>query len=354
MLDSINDVLDSTRYILGPQVAAFENEFASYCQSKHCVGVESGTAALILALRAAGIGKGDEVILQTNTYIACAFAISAVGATPVLVDVDDRYQMDFGCTAAAITHRTRAIMLVHLYGQAIDAQRFAALAKLHDLFLIEDGSQAHGAVFEGKRVGSTGDFGCFSFYPSKNLGAYGDGGAVITQDPELAEHIRLLRDFGQIEKYHHVVKGDNCRLDTLQAAVLRVKLKYLDSWNVMRRHAAQAYDTLLNSASLPMCRFDYATSVYHLYVIEVPERDRVRNHLKSSGIETGIHYPIPIHRQVAYEELQYDIGSFPSAERAATRLLSLPMFAEISESQITRVVSGIYRAFEDLGLRVYA
>lgn len=354
VLDAMGEVLDNTSYILGPQVAAFEDQFAAYCQSRYCVGVESGTAALVLALRTAGIGAGDEVILPANTYIACAFAVSAVGATPVLVDVDDRYQMDFDLTAAAITHKTRAIMPVHLYGQAVDAARFGALARANGLVVIEDGSQAHGASFEGKRIGSTGDFGCFSFYPGKNLGAYGDGGAIVTDDPELAERIRLLRDFGQLEKYHHVIKGDNCRLDTLQAAVLLVKLKYLDSWNSRRREAAQRYDTLLEQAGLPACRVDAARSVYHLYVVEVPERDRVRGHLEHLGIQVGIHYPIPIHRQPAYRELQLESGSFPVTERAAGRLLSLPMFAEITEAQIDRVVAGLESAFSSLGLRTLA
>jgi len=339
---AIDRVLESSAYILGPDVAEFEEAFAGYCGAAHCVGVSSGTAALKLGLQALGIGPGDEVILPANTYIASALAISQVGATPVLVDVDGRYRPSLAAIEAAITKRTRAIMPVHLYGRAVELAPILSLARRHHLYVIEDACQAHGALTGGKRVGAIGDVGCFSFYPGKNLGAYGDGGAVMTNDAAIADAIRLQRDFGQRRKYEHRVKGDNCRLDTLQAAVLIVKLRLLDEWNASRVERAALYDRYLSDAGLEVpARPKDGSDVFHLYVIELPDRDAVQAKLAAEGIQTGIHYPVPIHLQPAYADLGLRAGSFPRSEASAKRLLSLPMFPELREESIARVAAAL-------------
>lgn len=336
------DVVESAAFILGPQVRSFESNFATYVGARHCVGVESGTAALVLALRALGIEEGDEVILPANTYIASALAVSMTGAVPVLVDMDANYLMDASLLEAALTPRTKAIMPVHLYGQMVPMAPVMAFARRHNLRVIEDACQAHGAREGGRAAGSIGDAGCFSFYPGKNLGAYGDGGAIVTNDPGVEERLKLLRDFGQRKKYEHLIKGDNSRLDTIQAAVLDVKLRKLDDWNAARRRNAAAYDERLTAIGVaPPPRLSAEGHVYHLYVIEVDHRESVMSALAERGIATGIHYPVPIHRQPAYAELAQRTGSYPRTERSASRILSLPMYAELTESQIDRVVDAL-------------
>jgi dTDP-4-amino-4,6-dideoxygalactose transaminase len=334
-------VVESASFILGPDVALFEEHFATYTGTRYCVGVESGTAALELVLRAMEIGPGDEVIIPANTYIASAIAISKVGARPILVEADRAYLMDLALLDASVTSRTKAVMPVHLYGQVVPMEPIVAFARRHGLRIIEDASQAHGARYDGRRAGSFGDAGCFSFYPAKNLGAYGDAGAVVTDDPALCEALRLLRDFGQEKKYEHLVKGENCRLDSMQAAVLDVKLRHLDDWNDARRRHAAVYDERLSQIGIsPPVRL-HDGHVFHLYVIEVENRDRVQAALRERGVATGIHYPIPIHLQPAYADLGLPRGSFERTERSADRLLSLPMFAELTGDQIEAVVDAL-------------
>jgi dTDP-4-amino-4,6-dideoxygalactose transaminase len=342
LLGAIEDVLERTCFILGPQVAQFEEAFADYIGVPHCVGVDSGTAALKLALRALDIGPGDEVILPANTYIATAMAVSAVGAIPTLVDVDDTYLIDAGAVEAAITPRTRAIVPVHLYGQAVPMNPILELADSYGLYVIEDACQAHGAMWKSRRVGGIGTIGCFSFYPGKNLGAYGDAGAVMTADEALFERLKLLRDFGQKKKSEHLIRGENCRLDSIQAAVLGVKLRHLDKWNERRRQNAALYNAYLGLAefSTPK-RLNPEGHVYHLYVVEVEDRDRVAGDLAQRDIATGVHYPVPIHLQPAYADLNRCLGSFPKTEAAAKRILSLPMYPELQPEQIRYVVEAL-------------
>lgn len=335
-------VMEDATFILGPDVGLFEENFAKYVDSRYCVGVESGTAALQLALEAFGIGKGDEVIIPANTYIASAIAVSAAGATPVLVDMDETYLIESSLLEAALTKRTKAIMPVHLYGQAVPMDPILDFARRNRLRVIEDACQAHGARWHGRAVGSFGDVGCFSFYPGKNLGAYGDAGAVVTGDSPIADALRLLRDFGQRKKYEHSVKAGNCRLDTIQAAVLDTKLIHLDAWNAARRRNARRYDTRLSEIGIaPPKRHNDEAHVYHLYVIEVDDRAHVQRALAERGVSTGIHYPVPIHLQPAYADLGLGRGSFPRTERSAERILSLPMFAELTEEQIDYVVRAL-------------
>jgi dTDP-4-amino-4,6-dideoxygalactose transaminase len=338
----IMEVIEEGTFVLGPDVTRFEENFASYIGSACCVGVESGTAALELALQALEIGPGDEVIMPANTYIACALAVSAVGARPVLVEADSAYLIDPELLEAAVTTRTKAIMPVHLYGQAVPMEPIMAFARRHGLRVIEDASQAHGARYDGRRAGSFGDVATFSFYPAKNLGAYGDGGAIVTNDAALDGRLRLLRDFGQRKKYEHLIKGDNCRLDSIQAAVLDVKLRHLDAWNEARLRHARVYDAKLPQIGIsPPRRLHDEGHVYHLYVIEVENRDEAAAALRERGIATGIHYPIPIHLQPAYADLRLGRGTFARTERSAQRLLSLPMFPELTEEQISLVVDAL-------------
>ncbi|HEY1656460.1 MAG TPA: DegT/DnrJ/EryC1/StrS family aminotransferase [Candidatus Tumulicola sp.] len=342
---AIGDVLESTAFVLGPQVEQFEEAFARFTGSRYCVGLESGTAALKIAFEAIGIGPGDEILVPANTYIASALAASAVGAVPVLVDANDDYLLDPDAIEAAVTPRTKAILPVHLYGRAVPMEPILDVARRHGLRVVEDACQAHGARWQGKRVGSIGDVGCFSFYPGKNLGAYGDGGALVTDDPAVAQRARLLRDFGQERKYEHTIKGDNCRLDSIQAAVLDVKLRRLDEWNGRRRAHARRYDELLAAAGFPVAETAAGDDhVYHLYVTQVSDRANVRDRLAQCGVQTGIHYPIPIHLQPAYSDLGYARGRFPKTESAATRILSLPMFAELSDEQIEHVAASLTQA----------
>ncbi len=334
---AINRVLSRGDFILGEDLALFEKEFAHYCGTEHTIGCGSGTDALHLACRALGLGPGDEVILPAFTFVATALGVTLAGATPVLVDVDPMNAlMDLNKVAAAITPKTRAIMPVHLYGQCYDMPALLALAKEHGLYVIEDAAQAHGAECEGKRAGSFGDAGCFSFYPGKNLGAYGDGGAITVNNQELADKLRLLGNWGSRKKYHHEEPGLNSRLDTVQAAILRVKLHRLDGWNQKRRQLASAYSELLSGIeNIQLTRHD-GDSVYHLYVIRLQNRDNVLRQLHEAGIQAGIHYPFAVHELKAYEWLGYTAGTFPVAEDWARRCLSLPIYAEMPEEAVSR------------------
>jgi len=338
---AIQAVLDKCNFILGDELAVFEQAFARFVGVRHGIGVSSGTEALHLAMRAAGIGPGDEVITVANTFIATAVAISLTGARPVLVDCEpEGYEIDVNQLAASVTERTKAIVPVHLYGQCADMDPILELAERKGLIVIEDVAQAHGAEYKGRSAGSMGTLGCFSFYPGKNLGAYGDGGLVVTGDDELAEKLRRLRDFGSLVKYEHPMIGFNSRLDTIQAAVLNVKLKYLARWNEARRQCARTYTDLLSAEPMVITprTMAYGTHVFHLYVVQVPHRDEVLRGLHAAGIGAGIHYPIPVHLQGAYESLGHKEGDFPNAERLAKRCLSLPIFPELEEDQIAAIV----------------
>jgi len=337
--EAVSRVIRETDFILGREVGRFEEEFASFCEAKWAVGVDSGTSALELALRAYEIGPGDEVITAANSFIASALAISHAGATPVLVDVDaDTYTIEVAAIERAITSRTKAIIPVHLYGHPADMEPIMRLAQRHGLVVIEDACQAHGARYKGKRAGSLGHAAAFSFYPGKNLGAYGDGGAVVTSDDAIAKRLGMLRNYGQREKYQHMFRGYNRRLDTLQAAVLRIKLTHLEEWNDARRQHAKTYCRLLGQTGIGVPRAAaHSESVWHLYVIQTDQRDAVKEYLASHGIGVGIHYPIPIHLQPAYRDLGYRPGDFPVTEECARRILSLPMYAELTPEIVNRV-----------------
>jgi dTDP-4-amino-4,6-dideoxygalactose transaminase len=340
---AIRRVVESTAFILGPEVSAFEEAFAAYCEARYAVGVDSGTAALFLALKACGIGPGDEVITTPFTFMSTAETISQVGARPVFVDIDlATYNLDPRRIEAAITPRTRAILPVHLYGQPAEMDEILAVAKAHHLWVIEDAAQAHGARYKGRRVGSLGDIACFSFYPSKNLGAYGDGGAVVTSDVNLAARVRSLRDHGRSSKYLHNELGWGFRLDALQAAILRAKLPHLDAWNDARRKRACRYAELL--AGTPVVTptaLPYVEHVYHCYVVRTPRRDEVVRALQARGIGVGIHYPIPLHLQPAYKDLGYASGAFPISEQCSQEVFSLPMYPELTEQQQQEVARAI-------------
>jgi dTDP-4-amino-4,6-dideoxygalactose transaminase len=343
---AIARVLNNTSFVLGPEVEAFEAAFAEYAGARFCIGVNSGTAAIQLALTACGVGAGDEVIVPANTFFATAEAVSTAGATPVFVDSDPvSYNLDVSKIEASITGRTRAIMPVHLYGQAADLDPIFEIAERRGLMVIEDAAQAHGSLYKGRRVGALGRAGCFSFYPGKNLGAYGEGGAVVTNDEEVARRSRLLRDHGSERKYTHELIGYNFRLEGIQGAVLNVKLRHLERWNQLRREHAARYTELLRESSLRLPReMPYAEHIYHLYVVQSDERDRLQAALSEAGIQTGIHYPNPIHLQPAYASLNYRRGDFPEAERQSERVLSLPLFPELTEEQIARVTEAILKA----------
>lgn len=340
--EAIQEVLNTTSFIMGEELKKFELEFARFCDVKYAIGVANGSDALILVLRACGIGKGDEVITVPHTFIATTEAISNVGGKVVFVDIDPKtYTIDVTKVEEKITKNTKAIIPVHLYGQSTDMEHIMELAKKYKLKVIEDAAQAHGAEHKGKKVGSIGDVGCFSFYPGKNLGAYGDAGMVVTDNEEIAEKIILLRNHGRItKKYEHKIEGYSSRLDNLQAAIIRVKLKYLNKWNEMRRENAKKYNELLSNIDgiITPYEADYAKHVYHLYVIKTENRDKLREELKSEGVATGIHYPIPLHLQPAYNYLGYKRGDFPVTEKASQEILSLPMFAELSDQQIEEIV----------------
>jgi dTDP-4-amino-4,6-dideoxygalactose transaminase len=345
--DEINQaiarVLDKGRYILGEEAAAFEREFAAFLGVRFGIGVGSGTEALHLALRACGVGPGDEVITVSHTAVATVSAIELCGGKPVLVDIDPRsFALDPARLEAAITSATRAIIPVHLYGQSADLEPILSIARRRTVRVIEDCAQSHGAMYRGKRTGAWGDVACFSFYPTKNLGAIGDGGFVATDDPQLAENARPLREYGWRERYVSDIAGWNTRLDELQAAILRVKLRTLDADNARRRHLAALYDELLtaSSVSLPQA-MSYGEHVYHLYVVRSARRDELQAFLKERGIGTLIHYPAPIHLQPAYRGRLGDVGSLPETERAARQILSLPMFPELTETDVQQVAQAI-------------
>ncbi len=341
-------VVESAQFIMGPDVAAFEAEYGARCGVPYCVGVGSGTAALELTLRALGIGPGDEVITVAHTFIATAEAISAVGALPVFVDIDPlTYTLDPNALAKAITPRTRAVMPVHLYGQPADMTRIGALAAEHNLALIEDAAQAHGATWEGRTVGGFADAACFSFYPGKNLGAFGDAGAVTTHNEELAAHVRLLRNHGRRSKYLHDMIGFGHRIDTLQAAILRAKLPFLAAWTEARRRLAARYGRLLQHSGVTLPSVAPAANpVWHLYVIRTEMREHLLQALQSKGIGAGVHYPVPLHLQPAYASLGYRAGSLPVTEAVAATCVSLPLYPEMSDAQQDVVVEAVRQFME--------
>jgi dTDP-4-amino-4,6-dideoxygalactose transaminase len=337
---ALQQVLDKTAFAGGPFVEEFEKEFASFCQCDFAVGVGSGTDALWMALLGMAIGEDDEVITTPNTFIATAEAISFSGATPVFVDIDEpTYNMNPDLLEGAITPKTKAVIPVHLFGQMADMDRIMQIARAHGLFVVEDACQAHGAEYKGRRAGSIGDAGCFSFYPGKNLGAYGEAGVIVTNNAELAEKMRMFRDHGQAKKYYHSIIGWNARMDGLQGAVLSAKLKHLPIWNEARRKNARLYNDLLARVDgvITPIEADYAKHVYHIYAIRTKNRDALIRALAEKDVSCGIHYPVPIHLQEAYKFLGHKKGSFPITEKCVEELLSLPMFPELSQEQIERV-----------------
>jgi len=332
--DAVARVLETSQFILGSEVVAFEEAFAKYCQASHAIGVNSGTSALHLALLAAGVGPNDEVITVPFTFVATVAAIIYTGAKPVFVDIEPHsFTMDVKAIERSITSRTKAILPVHLYGQMADMDPIMEIAKHYGLKVIEDAAQAHGAEYKGRRAGSIGELGCFSFYPGKNIGAYGEGGAVVTNNSEFARIIKMLRDWGAEKKYQHVLKGYNYRLEGLQGAVLAVKMKYIEKWTEARIANAVLYDRLLSGNGIRVPEvMPYARHVYHVYAIRITEREKLQKMLNDGGIQTNIHYPIPVHLLPAYSDLGYNKGSFPCSEEAADQVLSLPMFAELTET----------------------
>lgn len=344
--EAMQEVVDSCAFILGPAVTEFEQNFAKFIGVKHAVGVDSGTQAIELALRAVGLEAGDEVIAPANTFIASVLPVSRLGAKPVFVEINPKtYNIDVEKIEAAITPRTKVILPVHLYGQPVSGmEKILEIAKAHDLFVIEDTAQSHGAKYKGKNAGSFGHASAFSFYPGKNLGAYGDGGAVVTNDDEISEKVRQLRNYGQTKKYHHDQLGFNHRLDSIQAAVLNVKLKYLDGWNAGRRKHADTYLDLLSDTKgliLPYVPSD-VEPIWHIFAIRVQkQRDELMEFLQENGISTGIHYPIPIHLQKSYQYLEYEKGDFPITEEIAEQLVSLPMCAELTDEMVVFVCDKI-------------
>ncbi len=346
IMAAIEDVLGGMQLFLGPQSQAFEHEFAQYCGCRYGVALSSGTDALALALRACAIGPGDEVITVANTFIATVEAIALVGATPVFVDVDpDIYTMDRRQLDRVLTSRTRAIIPVHLYGHPVDMQSVLDFARSHSLCVIEDASQAHGATYQGQRVGSMGDIGCFSLYFSKNLGAYGEAGICVTNDSTLAESLGKLRDHGSLIRYRHEVLGGNARMDEIQAAILRVKLRYLEQWNAARQAHANFYTEQLQGVveAVPLVR-SWAAHVYYVYVVQVEDRDRFREKLEQEGIATGIHYPTPIHLQPACSHYGYVRGMLPVTEAVTERIVSLPMYPELTPEQLQTVVNAVRKS----------
>jgi dTDP-4-amino-4,6-dideoxygalactose transaminase len=337
-------VLASAQYVLGPEVSQLEEEFAAYCDAKHAVAVNTGTSALHLALLAAGVGPGDEVITVPFTFVATVSAVCYAGALPVFVDVEPvTLTMDPAKLEAAITPRTKAIVPVHLYGQMADMDAIMAIAGRHGIAVIEDACQAHGAEYKGRRAGSIGVSGCFSFYPGKNLGACGEGGIVVTNDDAHAKAMRMLRDWGQDRRYHHLVKGFNYRMDGIQGAILRVKLRHLDAWTAARRAHAVRYSSLLSNLDTVETPVEvaYRRHVYHIYAVRCRDRDGLHRSLEAEGIQSGLHYPIPVHLQKAHEDLGYRAGDFPVSEAAARSVLSLPIYPEMTARQVEQVVAAV-------------
>jgi dTDP-4-amino-4,6-dideoxygalactose transaminase len=345
-LAALEAVCESSRFAQGPITAEFEKAFADYCGVEHCVSVNSGTSALHLAMRLLDIGPGDEVITAPMTFIATTWAISYVGASPIFVDIDpERRTLDPSRLETAITPRTKAILPVHLFGQPADMEPILHIASRYDIPVIEDAAQAHGSIYKGRRAGALGVIGCFSFYPGKNLGAYGEGGALVTDDPQFAERARALREHGQSQRYYHDEIGYNYRMDSFQAAILNIKLGKLDEWNAARARHARTYSELLKDAPVMAPRFfEDSASVWHCYVIECDERDRVRCRLSELGIETGIHYPVPIHLQRAYDFLGHRPGDFPVSEEFSRRCLSLPIYPEMTNVQVHAVAEALQDA----------
>ncbi len=337
---AINSVLSKGFFILGENVKNFEHQFCKYLDVKYGYGVASGTDALHLALRAIDVKKGDEVITVPNVSAPIISSIHSANATPVLVDVDETYNIDINKIEEKITDKTKAIIPVHLYGQSVDIKPIMNLAKKYNLRIIEDCAQAHGEEYYGKKVSTFGDLGCFSFYPTKNLGAYGDGGFVVSNDKELAEKIKLLRNYGETEKYENKINGFNSRLDEIQATILSIKLKYLNEWNNKRRNIAKLYNEELNNVIIPIKK-TYSNHIYHLYVIRSKNRDKLRNFLNKNGIGTQIHYPKPIHLQEAYKNLGYKLGDFPVTEEYSSEILSLPMYPELKKEEVNQVITAI-------------
>jgi dTDP-4-amino-4,6-dideoxygalactose transaminase len=336
-------VLERGWFVLGEEVAAFESEFAQYIGSAHCVAVGSGTEAIHLALVAAGAGPGDQVITAANTCVPTASAISMAGCLPVLVDVDpDNFNLDPAKLEHAIGPRTRAIVPVHIYGKPADLDSISRIADKYGIPVIEDVAQGHGADYKGRKLGTLGTAGCFSFYPSKNLGAYGDGGAITTDDDALAARLKSLRNYGETRRYYHAIKGFNSRLDEVQAAILRVKLGYLDAWNRRRRAIAARYNAeIVNPLILKPAACSYGVENYHLYVVRCRWRDRMQEHLAAQGVVTLIHYPVPIHLQEAYKDLGKGPGDYPLAETCAAEVLSLPIFPELFETEISHIIKAV-------------
>jgi dTDP-4-amino-4,6-dideoxygalactose transaminase len=343
-----NRVLSNCSFVLGPEVEKFEEAFAAYCGVAHCIAVTNGTAALQLALQGLGVGPGDEVITVAHTFIATAEAINAAGSRPVFVDIDPvSYTMDPAMLESAITSRTKAIIPVHLYGQPADMDAINAIAARHNLPVVEDSCQAHGAKYMGRRSGSLGTAACFSFYPSKNLGACGEGGAVTTDDPELAKKVRMLRDHGSVKKYEHDFPAYNLRLEGIQGGVLALKLAYLDGWNENRRALAKRYNELFAGSKVVRPQeMPYAEHVYHLYVVVVEDREALRKALTEQGIENGLHYPVPLHLQKAYADLGYKQGDFPISEYVAANHVSLPMYAELPVEHVEHVAKTVREILE--------
>jgi dTDP-4-amino-4,6-dideoxygalactose transaminase len=341
---AIQEVINEAAFAGGPFVTRFEAEFAAYCESPHAIGVGSGTEALWLALLALGVGKGDDVITVPNSFMATAEAITYSGANPIFVDVDERtYTMDPDALEKAVTPKTKAIIPVHLFGQPADMDPILEFAREHSLFVVEDAAQAHGAEYKGRKAGTLGDAGCFSFYPGKNLGAFGEAGAIVTNRPELEEKIRILRDHGQVRKYHHTMVGWNGRMDGIQAAVLGVKLRHLERGNQLRRSHAALYNRELGGLGgivTPACA-QGVRHVYHIYAIRVQERDEILRLLSEKGIGCGVHYPVPIHLQEAYRDLGCQRGDFPIAEKCADEFVSLPMFPELDTEQLENVIKAV-------------
>ena len=347
---AVTRVLENCSFILGEEVAAFEREFSAYQHAGSGIAVNTGTSALHLALLSAGIGPGDEVITVSFTFVATVAAIVYTGATPVFVDIDpDSLTMDVNLIEKAITPRTKAILPVHLHGQSADMDPIMEIARRHGLIVIEDACQAHGAEYKGRRVGSIGDMGCFSFYPGKNLGACGEGGMVVTNDQKYDHTIRMLRDWGTESKYCHILKGYNYRMEGIQGAILRIKLRHLEEWTEARRSNANRYNQLLADSGVKKpCEMPFNRHVYHIYAVRVPERDAFQKALSTHGIQSGIHYPIPVHLQPAYADLGYKEGDFPHSEAAADEVLSLPMFAELTADQQGRVAKAVHEVFNTL------
>ncbi|MBV8099506.1 MAG: DegT/DnrJ/EryC1/StrS family aminotransferase [Verrucomicrobia bacterium] len=347
---AIQEVIESSAFAGGRFVTAFEEEFAAYGEVPYAIGVGSGTEALWLSLLACGVGAGDEVITVPSTFMATAEAITYCGARPVFIDVDERtYTMNPDALKNALTAKTKAIIPVHLFGQPADMDPILEFGRDHGLYIIEDACQAHGATYKGKRVGTLGDTACFSFYPGKNLGAFGEAGAIVTVSSELNEKIRILRDHGQVRKYFHSAVGWNCRMDGIQAAVLRIKLCQLEANNQRRRNHAAAYDAGLREFEgvITPTTAAYARHVYHIYAIRVSNRDETIKNLTDQGVATGIHYPVPVHLQEAYRDLGYAAGAFPVSERCADEFVSLPMYPELTPSQIELVIEAVKEVVAD-------